>query len=38
MRRNKISQKKSRKMFKKTASFTHPKNMKAVPPRDGFSL
>lgn len=38
MRRKKISQYKSRKMFKKTASVTHPKNLRAVPPRDGFSL
>lgn len=38
MRRRGMSQRGSRKLFKKTAQKTHPKNLRTVPPRDGFSL
>lgn len=38
MRRSRISRRKSRKLFSKTATRTRSKNLRAVPVRGGFSI
>lgn len=37
-RRSKMSRKKSRRLFSKTAQYVHPKNVHNVPMRGGFRL
>ncbi len=36
--RNKLPRKRSRKMFRKSASYTHKKNIRPVPMRGGIRL
>ena len=38
MKRHKMKKQKSRKLFKKTASVTHSKNVRAAPMRGGIRL
>lgn len=37
-RRHKVSKKKSRKLFSRTAQYVHPKNVHAAPMRGGYRL
>ena len=38
MRRNKMSRKRSRKLFSRTASRTNARNLRSVPMRGGFRI